>query len=256
MIVAILSAKGSPGVSVTTRALTLTWPRPVVLAEADPAGADALTGWMASRINPNEVGLANIYVAAQRGQLGPATVLEQMIDLEETRRQRLLLPGVTTSGQAALALTVWPALLEVLTNPLLADAPHDLIVDIGRVNATNVPWAIIDRADLVLVMLTAEPASVMAAGPVLTDLRQRFEDGGPPIGLVVRRRGPYGSAQIAEMLSTHLSGEMPEDSRGADLLTNSGYRMRTTRLASLQRAAQKLRESIDATVRQPVGGQL
>ena len=44
MLVAICSAKGSPGVSVAALALASVWPSRVVLAECDPAGGDLRTG--------------------------------------------------------------------------------------------------------------------------------------------------------------------------------------------------------------------
>ena len=42
MLIALCSAKGAPGVTTSGLALALSWPRPVVLAELDPAGGDVL----------------------------------------------------------------------------------------------------------------------------------------------------------------------------------------------------------------------
>ena len=44
MLIALCSAKGAPGVTTSGLALTLSWPRGVVLAELDPAGGDVLAG--------------------------------------------------------------------------------------------------------------------------------------------------------------------------------------------------------------------
>jgi hypothetical protein len=46
VLLALCSAKGSPGVTVSGLALTLTWPAPVLLAECDPAGGDLAAGFL------------------------------------------------------------------------------------------------------------------------------------------------------------------------------------------------------------------
>jgi len=44
MLIATVSAKGAPGVSVASLAWTLAWPRPVLLAECEPRGSDFQVG--------------------------------------------------------------------------------------------------------------------------------------------------------------------------------------------------------------------
>ena len=44
MLIATVSAKGAPGVSVASLAWTLQWPRPVLLAECEPRGSDFQVG--------------------------------------------------------------------------------------------------------------------------------------------------------------------------------------------------------------------
>ena len=41
-VIALTSASGSPGVTTTALGLALSWPRPVLLVEADPTGASGL----------------------------------------------------------------------------------------------------------------------------------------------------------------------------------------------------------------------
>ena len=41
-VVALTSASGSPGVTTTAVGLALTWPRPVLLIEADPTGGSGV----------------------------------------------------------------------------------------------------------------------------------------------------------------------------------------------------------------------
>ena len=40
MLISIASAKGAPGASTSAHVLAAVWPRPVALAELDPAGSD------------------------------------------------------------------------------------------------------------------------------------------------------------------------------------------------------------------------
>ena len=41
-LIVLTSAAGSPGVTTTAVGLALTWPRPVLLVEADPTGGSAV----------------------------------------------------------------------------------------------------------------------------------------------------------------------------------------------------------------------
>ena len=58
MLIALCSVKGAPGVTTSALALALSWPRPVVLAELDPAGGDVLPGY--GRGEPFAGGLADL----------------------------------------------------------------------------------------------------------------------------------------------------------------------------------------------------
>jgi len=50
-VVAVIGAKGAPGATTAAVALALCWPRPVLLADADPAGGDiAAAGFRRCRV--------------------------------------------------------------------------------------------------------------------------------------------------------------------------------------------------------------
>ncbi len=66
-VIAIASAKGSPGVTTTALALAAVWPRRVLVAECDPVGGD-LSYWFGQPATP---GLLTLGSAARRG-LSPA----------------------------------------------------------------------------------------------------------------------------------------------------------------------------------------
>lgn len=50
-MITLVSASGAPGVTSTALALASSWPRPVLLVEADPSGSSALLAgfWRGSR---------------------------------------------------------------------------------------------------------------------------------------------------------------------------------------------------------------
>ena len=76
-LIAVAADKGAPGVTTTALALAAVWPRPVLLAECDPAGGDLLYRLPAAeggRLDQRR-GLLSLAVAARRG-LQPQQVWE------------------------------------------------------------------------------------------------------------------------------------------------------------------------------------
>jgi len=62
--VAVLAGKASPGATTVAPALTLTWPRAVLLVDADPAGGDVVPGLLPGRVS-TESGLLSWSVATR-----------------------------------------------------------------------------------------------------------------------------------------------------------------------------------------------
>ncbi|HSS91257.1 MAG TPA: hypothetical protein VLL69_18210, partial [Streptosporangiaceae bacterium] len=68
-LVAVASDKGAPGVTTASVVLAAVWPRPVLLAECDPAGGDLRYRFRAADgggLDPGR-GLLSLAVAARRG---------------------------------------------------------------------------------------------------------------------------------------------------------------------------------------------
>jgi cellulose biosynthesis protein BcsQ len=68
-LIAIAADKGAPGATTTALALAAVWPRPVLLAECDPAGGDLVYRLPAAdggRLDQRR-GLLSLAVAARRG---------------------------------------------------------------------------------------------------------------------------------------------------------------------------------------------
>src|SRR5215469_17289701 len=126
-LIAVAADKGSPGVTTSSVALAAVWPRPVLLAECDPAGGDLVYRLPAASGGQLDVrrGLLSLAVAARRG-LQPQQVWEHA--------QKLLggldvLTGVTNAEQGAGLNPLWGQVGRVL-----AGVPQaDVIADCGRI---------------------------------------------------------------------------------------------------------------------------
>ena len=96
-VIALASAKGSPGVTTATLALAATWPGRALLVEADPAGGDVLAGYGRGELPPAP-GLLELATAARR-ELTPRDLLAHSRPLDDQARLRLL-AGVSRPGAA------------------------------------------------------------------------------------------------------------------------------------------------------------
>src|SRR5688500_7533387 len=98
-IIAMVSGKGSPGVSTAALACTLAWDSRIVLTECDPAGGSILTGYL-NQLEIPPIGLLPLAAAALRDQLAEVFP-HQLVDLDRKRLgHRLVLPGITDPVQA------------------------------------------------------------------------------------------------------------------------------------------------------------
>src|SRR5260370_41902593 len=92
-LIAIASDKGAPGVTTAALALAAVWPRPVLLAECDPAGGDLVYRFPAvggGHLDPRR-GALSLAVVAPRG-MQPPQVWEHP---QELHGRRDGLAGVT-----------------------------------------------------------------------------------------------------------------------------------------------------------------
>lgn len=77
-LIVLASASGGPGVTTTSLGLSLTWPRPVVLVDADPVGGSALlAGYFHGDVTSNDtmVGLALAHRDGDLDDALPAALL-------------------------------------------------------------------------------------------------------------------------------------------------------------------------------------
>jgi hypothetical protein len=249
-LIALAADKGAPGVTTAALALASVWPRPVLLAECDPAGGDLVYRFPAAdgrQLDPRR-GLLSLAVAGRRDyqqqQVWPhAQKLNGGLDV---------LLGVTSAEQGTGLSTLWRPL-----GALLAGLPDgDVIADCGRLGPDGPPYDLLTQADAV----------VLVTRPSLGDVI-RLRDRTVAITAAADRRGRRGmavsvlvvadpktlkdaEAEVAHAVAqsgvqVRLASGIAHDPRGAELLRGTwGGRLdktlliRTAREVAGQLAAQ------------------
>lgn len=246
MLIALGSAKGSPGVSTLAAALGAVWHGPVVVADCDPAGGDVSLlqrDRYGQPLDP-ERGLLSLAAAARRG-IDPGDVYDHVQTLAGGLD---VLAGVSRPEQLTGVGPVWPTVAEAFR--ALPDS--DVIVDCGRVTA-GTP---------VLPLLTAADAVVLVVRPNVENyahLRERLrwlveplrlgEIGSVPVGIVLVTAASDKAAardlnRLLEYdgLRASVIGRIADDSKAADAL--AGRRQRRIDRSLLIRSAREVAGAI------------
>jgi len=201
-LIAITADKGAPGVTTACVALASVWPRPVLLAECDPAGGDLVYRLPAAgggQLDPGR-GLLSLAVAARHG-LSPAQVMEH--------GQRLsggldVLVGVVTAEQGAGLEPLWGPVGAALAR--LPDC--DVLADCGRIGADGPHYDLLAYAASVVLVTRASLEEVVRLRERVTAvagalaLRHRP---GIPVGVIVvadHRRFHAALAETGHALGT------------------------------------------------------
>lgn len=246
-VVAITSAKGSPGVTTTCLALAWVWPvafpgRQVLVVDADPGGSGIADGYLRGELpDTGIVGLAGLRA------LAGGDLWSQLIALDH---DRWLLLGPIDSAQVAALEPVWQRLANRLAEPLTWDGttPVDVIVDLGRTPAPDVASPLRDAADVVLVALRSSLTSVASARPVLHRLAGTSRDLRP---VLIGDGMPYGRADIARTLRRDLAGPIEFDARTAGVFSDGAPARAGLQRSPLLRSTRRLAESLADVVQTP-----
>jgi hypothetical protein len=243
MMVGLVSAKGSPGVTASALAMALTWPSRCLLAECDPAGGDVLAGFLQGAL-PAQRGLAQLAVAQLRGRFA-AECDRHLIDLAVPHGQRFLLPGIADPAQSATVASVWGSIAEHLRDR--ATNGWQVLVDAGRLTTMHFGWPLLRLADLVLLVVRGTLPSVSAAVPALTVLRRELASPATRLGLLVIEAGPYPAAEVGQRLGADVLASLPADARTAWRLTTGGVVHRRSALLRAAAAVQPALRHVDAS---------
>jgi hypothetical protein len=226
VLIALASAKASPGVTTLALALAAVWPTSsrVVLAETDPAGGD-LAAWLELPPRPGLVSLA----AAARRTPTPAVVLEHTQPLTGGL-EVLAAPAGAEPTRAALGML--PAELAARL-----DAEDGLLVlaDCGRLDPGSPALTLAAQARLVVLLARPQAAELGHLVGLLGWLRARVHG---HTGLVLAGEGHWPPGAVAAAVGTPVVGVVPRDARGVARLTGaSRHPRRVGRLALLHAAA-------------------
>lgn len=243
MLIALVSAKGAPGVTTTGLALTLTWPRHAVLAECDPRGGDVLAGFGAAAI-PTTRGLLELQVAARTGRIAQQ-LWGQLIGLDGS--QHWVLPGLGSPHQAAAV--DWEALAAGFGEL----GGVDVLADCGELHAAHAPRPVWRAADVVaLVTRTGLPAlraAYRSAQLLRDDLARQGLGTERLVAVLVGPERGYSQHEVArefDRLQVPVAGTLPVHERSAGVLSQGADASRGYSGSPLMRAA--------AVVGQTLGG--
>ena len=209
--VALLAAKGSPGVStlaclmVLARAL-----RGAVLIEADQHGGDLALLHAVSQCP----GLTELAVRAKRTIADNPDLLAAYI--------RPLAGGALPAILAPVDGAAVRAALNVLADRpgLLAPADPDctLVFDLGRVDPDSPGWMWMTACDRVLLVSRTD---LTGLGHAAT-LAQRLRESEVPAALTLIDSGPYPPAEAEQVLGLPLAGILPWNPKQARAATDPG----------------------------------
>lgn len=232
MLIALASVKHAPGVTTAALGLAAAWPGRVLLVECDPAGAD-IAAWLQLPAGPGLVDVALELRRANEQQASDPSALSRSATALDGDRLWLL-RGVDDPRQAAAITGSWPALADQLRRLRHEnDGPVDVIADCGRLSDAQVPWPVLETADVVVLILAPTVAGVRLVGRWLPSLQQRLGEGryGQRLRLLVVGAGPYPAADVADALGLPLLGMLPEDRpAAASLAAGGGRRVGRSRL--------------------------
>jgi len=218
-VISLISAKGAPGVSTSALAMALSWPRPVILVEADVAGSSSyLAGYLQGQ-TPHDRGLVDLAMAHQGGDLIGA-IHANSLPLPGGGTARLI-PGLASPVQATTMTPVWESIAAALRE--YAQNGADIIIDAGRLGAAAGPWPLVRSADLVLLATRTNlpaVAATRAAAPVLRENLQLMGGGGDVLALLLIGQGqPYTAREISNALTLPVAATVEFDPVNAEVLS-------------------------------------
>src|SRR6478609_9260239 len=246
-LIAIASDKGAPGVTTAALALAAVWPRPVLLAECDPAGGDLVYRFPAvggGHLDPRR-GVLSLAVVARRG-MQPQQVWEHVQKLHGGLD---VLAGVTNAEQGAGLSLLWGPI-----GKALASMPQaDVIADCGRLGADGPLYDLLAEATTVVLVSKVHVADVIRLRDRATAFAAAAQSRGRRnfgVGVVVvadhkKFRASLGEVQHvlgqANAPATVLGG-IAHDTKGADLLNGEwgGNLDRTMLIKTAREVARQL----------------
>lgn len=234
MLIAVASTKGSPGATTFAVTLAAVWQGdPPVVIETDCAGGDVgARQWL-----PDSPGVATLATQCRTG----SAILDQHV----TR-----LPcgvDVVLAAAGRHPATVAVGLLAEADSALWA-RERTTIADVGRLEPGAPSAAIVDLADILLVVTRGDEGSLLRlADAGLTTSGAR---------LVLVGGSTYSAAEISDRVGLSVAVEVPWDSHAAEVVSGQraprrGWTRRGLPAAARALAAELATQPLDPTARAP-----
>ena len=202
-IVCLTSASGSPGVTTTAVGMAFSWPRPVLLVEADPTGGSGVLAGFLRGTTPYDAGLIEL-------ALSPLSTTDALRDVVRPLSPNVsLVPGIRSHAQATALRDMWEPLAAAFRE--LDDNGQDVIVDAGRLGLVGSPTPLLDAADAALLITRATLPAISAARSWAETVRQPASGWRHPGLLLVGEGQPYRASEVAKVLGMPVVAALPDD---------------------------------------------
>jgi MinD-like ATPase involved in chromosome partitioning or flagellar assembly len=207
-VIALASAKSSPGVSTIAEVLALCrrLTMPCALLDCDPAGGD----WLVRPGVVPEPGLVSLAMAGRRelaaGELGAH------LQVVGDGLQLMVAPAAARQATSALEVVG-----ERLADYLRGEDKGDVVVDCGRLGRGSPAWPLAASADLLVLVSNPTAAAVVHLAPLVDQARS--EGASIAVALVQadphHDRASYPATEVGEALGVEVVGVVAHDPAAA-----------------------------------------
>ena len=231
-VIALGSAAGSPGVTTSALGLALTWPRPVLLIEADPTGGSAMLAGFFRGTTAQTAGLIDLAWAQREGLLTTPSLSCRCRFL--TRRRHCCLGSAPTpSGQPGRVVGAAGGRVE-------RAGRHGSGCDhrCCRLGLVGSPEPLIYAADLMLLVMRSDLVALAAARSWAETLRAGFDELGARARVrpLVGEGRPYRGRDVAKVLGLPVVAALAWQEAEAAVFSRGAAR-RAASMAGLCRGA-------------------
>ncbi|MBL0884843.1 hypothetical protein [Myceligenerans indicum] len=246
-LIALMSAGGSPGVTTSALGLALSWPRPVILVDADPTGARAIpAGYLKGAQLPTDQTVVDLAVSHRQGTL--AEDLPKMLTPIPESPARLL-AGPLNHYQSRALDGLWESLATVFKS--LERTGQDVIVDAGRLGLESFAMKLVTQADQALLATRTNLPALVAASSWAPTLRESFSRTGglDSLGvLVIGEKRPYPNGEVTKVLGRPVTASLAWDPTTAEVYAEGAGRSRKFTTAPLNKSLRAAVQSIQASI--------
>lgn len=213
-VILFTSLAGSPGVTTSAVAATISWHRPALLLEADTSKTSSiLPGFLRGELD-HSLGLSPLSLNHQRGEVTAQSLIDQTVKLAE---DRYLIPGFNNATAGLGTTSLWGALGTALG--ALEGAGIDVLIDLGRLAPNDARVPLLQIADSVI--LTTRPLlpDIFAATARVVELRKVLAAVGHEdylgLWIIDGTIETYSANEIHQVLDIPVIAQIHNDHRGA-----------------------------------------